>query len=106
MADDKKSSPTEIYFGELEENGDMRAAIILHTPGIIDLQSPDVQTVVPTTIKWNEATDSYTKTIEFEGEIIMGEYKLTVINKNTDKEEVTKLTLPNGKIINFEGWTV
>lgn len=101
MADEKKPSRTEIYFGNVEN-----PAIFLHTPGVIYMQSPDIRLSPPTKIKWNDQNDSYTKTVEFEGEIITSEYKLTIINKDTDKEEVTKLTLPDGSVINFEGWIV
>ena len=46
--------------------------------------------------------------IETNGKVyeIKSEYKLTVENKGTDKEEVTKMTLPDGSEILFEGWDI
>ena len=37
---------------------------------------------------------------------VQKKFKLTVINKGTDKEEVTKMTLPDGSEIEFEGWDI
>ena len=62
-------------------------------------------------------TESFTKLatkfiehrkIETNGKVyeIESEYKLTVENKGTDKEEVTKMTLPDGTEIVFEGWDI
>ena len=38
--------------------------------------------------------------------IVEDVYKLTVENKGTDDEKVTKMTLPDGRVIEFENWDV
>lgn len=104
MADEKKV--TNFYFDDIEMNGETLPAIILHTPGIIDLQSPNVRIPTPIKIKWNDSTNSYTKTITFDGKEIVQTFTLTVVGKGTANEEVTALTLPDGSKINFEGFKV
>lgn len=85
--------------------GDLRPIAILRSSGIIRLDAPEVVVYPPQKIRWIDAENKYIKTTVYNGEIIEEEYKLTVKNKGTDTEEVTRLTLPSGEYIDFEGWT-
>lgn len=69
---------------------------------------PIVKRVVPYKIVYDNERDTFIeyRKIKTDGKVyeIESEYKLTVENKGTDKEEVTKMTLPDGTEIEFEGW--
>ncbi len=71
---------------------------------------PTIKNITPYKIVYNDKEDTYIehKKIKTNGKIyeLESKYKLTVKNKDTDQEEVTELTLPNGEVISFEGWLV
>lgn len=71
---------------------------------------PTVKRIVPYKITYDNDNDTFTeyRKIETDGKVfeIESEYKLTVENKGTDQEEVTKMTLPDGQEIIFEGWDI
>lgn len=69
---------------------------------------PTITRIVPYKIVYNNENDTFVeyRKVKTNGQVyeLESEYKLTVENKGTDQEEVTKMTLPNGDIIEFEGW--
>ena len=69
---------------------------------------PTVKRVIPYKIVYDDENTKFIehRKIETNGKVyeIESEYKLTVKNKGTDKEEVTKMTLPDGTEIEFENW--
>ena len=71
---------------------------------------PIVKRIVPYKIVYDDDRTSFIehRKTETNGKVyeIESEYKLTVKNKGTDKEEVTKMTLPDGTEIVFEGWDI
>lgn len=71
---------------------------------------PTVKRIIPYKIVYDDENTKFIehRKIETNGKVyeIESEYKLTVENKGTDKEEVTKMTLPNGSEILFEGWDI
>lgn len=79
---------------------------LLQAKDVIRLEAPDVQFFPPTTISYNKNTDTYTKTVIYDGEVHTYVYKLIVNNKGSDNEEVTALILPDGSQINFVGWDI
>lgn len=79
---------------------------LLQAKDVIRLEAPDVQLFPPTKISYNKDTDTYTKTVIYDGKIHTYTYKLIVKNKGTDNEEVTALILPDGSQISFEGWDI
>lgn len=85
---------------------DERQINLLQSRDVIRLEAPDVQLFPPTTISYDKNTDTYTKTVIYDGKIHIYTYKLIVKNKGTDNEEVTALILPDGSQINFEGWDI
>ncbi len=46
--------------------------------------------------------------INLDGNIVATErlFKIEVKNRDTNNEEVTKMTFPNGEVVEFEGWDV
>ena len=71
---------------------------------------PTVKRIIPYKIVYDDENTKFIehRKIETNGKVyeIKSEYKLTVENKGTDKEEVTKMTLPDGSVIEFEGWDI
>ena len=71
---------------------------------------PTVKRIIPYKIVYDDENTKFIehRKIETNGKVyeIKSEYKLTVENKGTDKEEVTKMTLPDGSVIKFEGWDI
>lgn len=71
---------------------------------------PTIKRIVPYKIVYDDENTKFIehRKIETNGKVyeIKSEYKLTVENKGTDKEEVTKMTLPDGSVIEFEGWDI
>ena len=71
---------------------------------------PTIKRIVPYKIVYDDENTKFIehRKIETNGKVyeIKSEYKLTVENKGTDKEEVTKMTLPDGSEILFEGWDI
>ena len=71
---------------------------------------PSITRVVPYKIIYDNSEDKFIehRKIETNGQVyeIESEYKLTVNNKGKDNEEVTKMTLPDGREIEFEGWDI
>lgn len=71
---------------------------------------PIVKRVVPYKIVYDNEKDTFIehRKIKTDGKVyeIESEYKLTVKNKGTEQEEVTKMTLPDGSEIEFEGWDI
>lgn len=71
---------------------------------------PTIKSTTPYKIVYDDENTKFIehRKIETNGKVyeIKSEYKLTVENKGTDKEEVTKMTLPNGSEILFEGWDI
>ena len=69
---------------------------------------PTVKRIIPYKIVYDDENTKFIehRKIETNGKVyeIESEYKLTVENKGTDKEEVTKMTLPDGTEIEFENW--
>lgn len=79
---------------------------LLQAKDVIRLEAPDVQMFPPTKISFNKETDTYTKTVIYDGITRTYTYKLIVSNKGTDNEEVTALILPDGSKISFVGWDI
>ena len=71
---------------------------------------PTIKRIIPYKIVYDDENTKFIehRKIETNGKVykIKSEYKLTVKNKGTDKEEVTKMTLPDGTEIVFEGWDI
>lgn len=71
---------------------------------------PTIKSTTPYKIVYDDENTKFIehRKIETNGKVyeIKSEYKLTVENKGTDKEEVTKMTLPDGTEIVFEGWDI
>ena len=71
---------------------------------------PTVKRGIPYKIVYDNNTDTFTEyrktKTNGKGYETESEYKLKVINKGTDKEEVTKMILPDGSGIEFEGWDI
>ena len=71
---------------------------------------PTVKRIIPYKSVYDDENTKFIehRKIETNGKVyeIESEYKLTVENKGTDKEEVTKMTLPDGSEILFEGWDI
>lgn len=71
---------------------------------------PVVKRVIPYKIVYDDEKTSFIehRKIETNGKVyeIESEYKLTVKNKSTDNEEVTKMTFPDGTEVSFEGWDI
>ena len=71
---------------------------------------PTIKSTTPYKIVYDDENTKFIehRKIETNGKVyeIESEYKLTVKNKGTDKEEVTKMTLPDGTEIVFEGWDI
>ena len=71
---------------------------------------PTIKRIIPYKIVYDDENTKFIehRKIETNGKVyeIKSEYKLTVENKGTDKEEVTKMTLPDGSVIEFEGWDI
>ena len=71
---------------------------------------PIIKSTTPYKIVYDDENTKFIehRKIETNGKVyeIKSEYKLTVENKGTDKEEVTKMTLPDGSEILFEGWDI
>lgn len=69
---------------------------------------PTVKRVIPYKIVYDDEEITFIehRKVETNGKKYETEskYKLTVKNKGTDKEEVTKMTLPDGTEIEFENW--
>lgn len=78
-----------------------------NNPNRVDIK-PTVKRIVPYKITYNNETDIFVehRKIKTNGKIyeLESEYKLTVENKGTNQEKVTKMTLPDGSEIEFEGW--
>ena len=74
------------------------------------LIEPTIKSTTPYKIVYDDENTKFIehRKIETNGKVyeIKSEYKLTVENKGTDKEEVTKMTLPDGSVIEFEGWDI
>ena len=71
---------------------------------------PTIKRIIPYKIVYDDENTKFIehRKIETNGKVyeIKSEYKLTVENKGTDKDEVTKMTLPDGSVIEFEGWDI
>ena len=71
---------------------------------------PVIKRVMPYKIVYDNENDTFIehRKIETDGKVyeIKSEYTLTVENKGTEQEEVTKMTLPDGTEIEFEGWDI
>lgn len=90
---------------EVDED-DERWINLLQSNDVIRLEAPDIQFFPPTKVTWNDSTNSYTKYVVYDGVEHEYVYTLTVVNKGSDNEEVTAITLPDGSVISFEGWGV
>lgn len=81
--------------------------IFENNPNRVDIK-PTIKRIVPYKITYDNETDTFVeyRKIKTNGKIyeLESEYKLTVENKGTDQEEVTKMILPDGSEIEFEGW--
>lgn len=88
------------------EEGDLTEIAVLKSTGEIRLDAPNVTIYPCNKITWDRNTDTYTKTVIYDGKEIKMQYRLTVKNKGTENEEVTRLTLPSGEYIDFEGWDI
>lgn len=88
------------------EEGDLTDIAVIKSTGEIRLDAPNVVVFPCNKIVWDDSTNSYTKTVIYDGKEIKMQYKLTVKNKGTENEEVTRLTLPSGEYIDFEGWDI
>lgn len=86
--------------------GDLTEIAVLKSNGEIRLDAPNVVVFPCAKVVWDKNTDTYTKTVIYDGKTVEFKYKLTVKNKGTDNEEVTRITLPSGEYIDFEGWDV
>lgn len=71
---------------------------------------PTITRTIPKKIVYNDEDNSFTEIREVNTNgvtyVVEDVYKLTVENKGTDEEEVTKMTLPDGRVIEFENWDV
>ena len=71
---------------------------------------PTITRTIPKKIVYNDEDNSFTEIREVNTNgvtyIVEDVYKLTVENKGTDEEEITKMTLPDGRVIEFENWDV
>ena len=71
---------------------------------------PVINRVVPYKIVYDNENDTFIehRKIKTNNKVyeIESKYKLTVENKGTEQEEVTKMTLPDGTEIQFEGWDI
>lgn len=71
---------------------------------------PVVKRIIPYKIVYDDEKTSFIehRKVQTNGKVyeIESEYKLTVKNKGTDKEEVTKMTFPDGTEVVFEGWDI
>lgn len=88
------------------EVGDLTEIAVLKSNGEIRLDAPNVTIYPCNKIVWDNNTNTYTKTVIYDGKEITMQYKLTVKNKGTANEEVTRITLPSGEYIDFEGWDI
>lgn len=70
---------------------------------------PIIKRVVPSKIVYDNEKNSYTeyRKVETNGKTyeLESEYKLIIENKGND-QEVKKMILPNGSVIEFEGWDI
>lgn len=98
-------SPQEYQKPNYPED-DLRPIAVLRSSGLIRLDAPSIIAYPPQKVKWIDAENKYVKTTIYNGEIIEEEFILTVKNKGTENEEVTRLTLPSGEYIDFEGWNI
>lgn len=71
---------------------------------------PTIIRSIPQSIVYNDENNTFTEirevTTNGETYIVEDIYELTVENKGTDKEEVTKMKLPDGREINFKNWDI
>lgn len=71
---------------------------------------PVINRVVPYKIVYDNENDTFIehRKIKTNNKVyeIESKYTLTVENKGTEQEEVTKMTLPDGTEIEFEGWDI
>lgn len=69
---------------------------------------PVIKRIVPYKIVYDNEKDAFTeyRKVKTNGKVYETKsiYKLTVKNKGTEEEEVTKMKLPDGREIEFEGW--
>lgn len=79
---------------------------LLQSKDVIRLEAPEIQMFPPAVISFNKETDTYTKTVIYDGVTRTYTYKLIVSNKGADNEEVTALILPDGSQISFVGWDI
>ena len=81
--------------------------IFENSPDRVDID-PTVKRIVPYKIVYNNETDTFVEYRKVKTNCqtykLKSEYKLAVENKGTAQEEVTKMTVPNGSEIEFEGW--
>lgn len=88
------------------DTGDLTEIAVLKSNGEIRLDAPNVTVYPCNKVVWDNATNTYTKTVVYDGKEIKMKYTLTVKNKGTANEEVTRITLPSGEYIDFEGWDI
>lgn len=86
--------------------GDLRPIAVVRSSGLIRLDAPSIFAYPPKKVVWVDAENKYTKTTVYNGVETKEDYVLTVKNKGTENEEVTRLTLPTGEYIDFEGWDI
>ena len=94
--------------GIVHEIGErVNVVVPLNNPNRIIVE-PTITQVIPYKIAYDNEKDTFTeyRKVETNGKVyeLTSEYKLTVENKGTDNEEVTKMTLPNGCVIEFVDW--
>lgn len=94
--------------GIVHEVGErVNVLVPLNNPNRVIIE-PIIKELIPYKIVYDNETDSFVeyRKVETDGKIyeLASEYKLTVENKGTDEEEVTKMTLPDGQEIYFENF--
>ena len=94
--------------GIVHEVGErVNVLVPLNNPNRVIIE-PTIKEVIPYKIEFNRETNSFIeyRKVETDGKVyeLASEYKLTVENKGTDNEEVTKMTLPDGQEICFENF--
>ena len=96
--------------GIVHEVGErVNVLVPLNNPNRVIIE-PTIKEVTPYKIEYNRETNSFIeyRKVETDGKIyeLASEYKLTTEEKGTDNEEVTKMTLPDGRVIEFENWDI
>lgn len=117
--DDIKFGQYKIRYGNSEKRiklndglvHEIGERVIVHifenNPDRVDIDTT-IKHIVPYKIVYNNETDTFVEYRKVKTNCqtyeLKNEYKLAVENKDTAQEEVTKMTLPDGSEIEFEGW--